>query len=76
MILARHIACMEDMKNCIVLAGNLNGIDHLENLHVGGKILKRILKEIRWKGANCNHLTQDTGQGLALVNILVNLQTP
>jgi hypothetical protein len=48
--------------------------DHLEDLGVDGKILKWILKEMRWEG--WIYLTHDKTKWWALENVVIQFQVP
>ena len=70
---AGHVACMGE-KWTQVLVGNLKERDHLEDLGVDRKILKWILKEMRWEG--WFYPAHDKTKWWALENIVMKLQVP
>jgi len=59
-----------------VLVGNLRGRDHLEDRGIDGKIILRWIFR-KWDGGmDWIDLAQDRDRWRALVNAVMNLQTP
>jgi hypothetical protein len=55
--------------------GKLEGIDNLGDLDIGRRrLLKWILREIRWNNTDWINLAQDRDKGRALVNTVMKLR--
>jgi hypothetical protein len=55
---------------------NLKERDHLEDIGIGGRIFKKALLEMGWKGVECINLAKDRDQWCAFVNTVMNLWVP
>jgi hypothetical protein len=59
---------------------NLKGRDHLEDLHIDGRIIIDWIGldpwETGWEGVEWMHLAQDRDQWWVLVNMVMNLWVP